>query len=60
MVIALTGKLPDAGYKTLIHLMNSSVDLLAQNLDRFKLAGLAHAPHNSADVANAPLKPRHT
>jgi GTPase SAR1 family protein len=60
MMIALTGKLLDAGYKTLIHLMNDSVDLLVQNLDRFKLAGLAPAPRNSADVVTSPLKPGHT
>jgi hypothetical protein len=60
MMIVLTAKLLDAGYKTLIHLMNDSVDLLVQNLDRFKLAGLAPAPRNSADVVHSPLKRGHT
>ena len=43
MMICLTAKLLDAGHGTIVHLMNDSVDLLIQNLDQFKLAGLA--PH---------------
>ena len=39
MMICLTAKLLDGGHRTLIHLMNDSVDLLVQNLERFKLAG---------------------
>src|SRR5882672_1966381 len=57
MMICLTAALLDANYKTIIHLMNDSVDLLAQNLGRFKLAGLAPAPRNSTDLANSPLIP---
>jgi hypothetical protein len=57
MMICLTAALLDAGYKTIIHLMNDSVDLLAQNLGRFKLAALAPAPRNSTDLANSPLIP---
>lgn len=55
MMICLTAKLLDNGEKTIIHLMNDSVDLLMQNLDRFKLAGLAPAPRNASDLINAPL-----
>src|SRR5205823_6232383 len=47
MMICLTAGLLDNGHKTNVHLMNDSVDLLIQNLDRFKLAGLAPAPRNS-------------
>jgi hypothetical protein len=57
MMICLTAALLDGDYKTIIHLMNDSVDLLAQNLGRFKLAGLAPAPRNSTDLANSPLIP---
>lgn len=59
MMICLTAKLLDTGHRTIIHLMNDSVDLLMQNLDRFKLAGLAPAPRNASDLANAPLVPGH-
>ncbi len=59
MMICLTALLLDKGYKTIVHLMNDSVDLLVQNLDRFKLAGLAPAPRNAADLANSPLVPGH-
>jgi len=55
MMICLTAKLLDKGHPTIVHLMNDSVDLLMQNLDRFKLAGLAPAPRNASDLTNAPL-----
>lgn len=57
MMICLTAKLLDAGHRTIVHLMNDSVDLLVQNLTRFMLAGLAPAPRNSSDLANSPLVP---
>ena len=59
MMICLTAALLDNGHKTIIHLMNDSVDLLMQNLDRFKLAGLAPAPRNATDLANSALVPGH-
>jgi Z1 domain len=55
MMICLTALLLDKGHRTLIHLMNDSVDLLRQSLERFKLAGLAPAPRSSADLTAAPL-----
>ena len=55
MMICLTTALLDAGHEVIVHLMNDSVDLLMQNLDRFRLAGLAPAPRNAADLANSPL-----
>jgi Z1 domain-containing protein len=55
MMICLTAKLLDEGHRIIIHLMNDSVDLLIQNLDRFKLAGLAPAPRNANDLAHASL-----
>ncbi len=59
MMICLTAQLLDLGHKTIVHLMNDSVDLLAQSLDRFKLAGLAPSPRNSSDLAQSPLVPGH-
>jgi len=59
MMICLTAKLLDCGHQTIVHLMNDSVDLLRQSLDRFKLAGLAPAPRNSSDLINYPLTPGH-
>jgi hypothetical protein len=59
MMICLTAKLLDDGHKIIIHLMNDSVDLLMQNLDRFKLAGLAPAPRNATDLVNSPLVTGH-
>jgi GTPase SAR1 family protein len=44
MMICLTARLLDKGHSTVVHLMNDSVDLLSQNLKRFKAAGLAPAP----------------
>ena len=60
MMICLTAALLDKGHKTIVHLMNDSVDLLMQNLDRFKLAGLAPAPRNATDLANSSLVPGHS
>jgi hypothetical protein len=60
MMICLTALLLDKGYRTIVHLMNDSVDLLRQNLDRFKLAGLAPAPRNSSELATAPLVHGHS
>lgn len=59
MMICLTARLLDAGHKIIVHLMNDSVDLLMQNLDRFRLAGLAPAPRNATDLANSPLTVGH-
>lgn len=59
MMICLTARLLDAGYKIIVHLMNDSLDLLRQNLDRFCSAGLAPAPRNATDLANSPLTAGH-
>ena len=55
MMICLTARLLDDGHKIIIHLLNDSVDLLRQSLDRFTLAGLAPTPRNATDLANSPL-----
>ena len=59
MMICLTAKLLDLGYATIVHLMNDSVDLLVQNLNRFKLAGLAPAPRSSSELTSSPIVPGH-
>jgi len=50
MMICFTAKLLDNGHKTIVHLMNDSVDLLTQNLRRFKGSGLAPAAKNSSEL----------
>jgi hypothetical protein len=50
MMIALTARLMDEGYKIVLHLLNDNVSLLDQNLKRFKAAGLAPAPVNFKDI----------
>jgi Z1 domain/SWI2/SNF2 ATPase len=50
MMICLTAKLLDQGYPIIVHLLNDSVDLLSQNLKRFKSAGLAPAALTSSEL----------
>lgn len=50
MMICLTGKLLDDGHEVIVHLLNDSVDLLGQNLGRFKSSGLAPAARNFSEV----------
>lgn len=50
MMIGLTAKLLDGGHPIIVHLMNDSVDLLAQNLRRFKQSGLAPAPRSLSEL----------
>ena len=54
MMICLTAKLLDDGHSIIVHLMNDSVDLLTQNLTRFKASGLAPAPRNSSELLLSP------
>jgi hypothetical protein len=50
MMICLTAKLLDEGHAVIIHLLNDSVQLLEQNLVRFKRSGLAPAARNFTEV----------
>jgi Z1 domain-containing protein len=50
MMICLTAKLLDSGHRAIVHLMNDSVDLLAQNLTRFRNSGLAPAPRGLSEM----------
>jgi len=53
MMICLTAKLLDSGSRVIVHLMNDSVDLLTQNLKRFKASGLAPAARNSSELLSS-------
>lgn len=50
MMIALTAKLLDIGTKLIIVLLNDSVQLLGQNLERFQRSGLAPAPKKFSEI----------
>lgn len=50
MMICLTAKLLDEGHQFIVHLLNDSVDLLGQNLGRFKQSGLAPAARNFSEI----------
>jgi hypothetical protein len=50
MMICLTGQLLDQGHKTIVHLMNDSVDLHTQNLKRFRASGITPAPRGLQEV----------
>ncbi len=56
MMICLTARLIDEGYNFIIHLLNDSVDLLGQNLGRFKDSGLAPAPKNFSEILDPAVK----
>ena len=50
MMIALTAKLLDLGIKLVIVLLNDSVQLLGQNLERFQRSGLSPAPKKFSEL----------
>lgn len=50
MMIALTAKLLDVGFKILIALLNDSVQLLGQNLERFQRSGLSPSPKKFSEI----------
>jgi hypothetical protein len=50
MMIALTAKLLDDGYKMIVLLLNDSVQLLNQNLSRFRKSGLDPAPRSFSEI----------
>lgn len=56
MMIGLTAKLLDEGYKIIIHLLNDSVDLLNQNLRRFKKSGLSPSPKHYKEIIDPEVK----
>ena len=56
MMICLTAKLLDEGFHFVLHLLNDSVDLLGQNLGRFKSSGLAPAARNFTEILDPAVK----
>lgn len=59
LMICLTARLLDEGHHSIIHLVTDNVSLLSQNLDRFKLAGLAPSPRNATEVVGGPISKGH-
>lgn len=58
MMICLTAKLLDEEREIIVHLLNDSVDLLGQNLGRFKSSGLAPAARNFSEILDPAVKVR--
>jgi hypothetical protein len=56
MMICLTAKLLDEGYQCILHLLNDSVDLLGQNLGRFKSSGLSPAARNFSEILDPAVR----
>jgi len=56
MMIALTAKLLDDGHKVIIVLLNDSVQLLSQNLERFRRSGIDPAPKNFSELLDPTIK----
>lgn len=56
MMICLTAKLIDEKHEVIVHLLNDSVDLLGQNLGRFKSSGLAPAAKNFSEILDPAVK----
>jgi hypothetical protein len=56
MMIALTAKLLDVGFQVVIVLMNDSVQLMTQNLNRFQRSGLAPLPKKFTEVLPPEIK----
>jgi hypothetical protein len=50
MMIALTAKLLDIGFKIIVILLNDSVQLLDQNLERFQRSGISPSPKKFSEV----------
>jgi len=56
MMIALTARLLDAGHQIIIHLLNDSLQLLEQNLDRFQRSGLSPSPCNFSEILDPAIE----
>ncbi len=56
MMIALTAKLLDEGRKIIIILLNDSISLLNQNLERFSRSGLSPTPKNFTEILKPEIK----
>ncbi|NHQ79880.1 P-loop NTPase family protein, partial [Elizabethkingia miricola] len=56
MMIALTAKLLDEGFKIIVALLNDSVQLLGQNLERFQRSGLSPSPKKFSEILSPEVK----
>lgn len=56
MMISLTAKLLDNGYKLIIVLLNDNVQLLNQNLSRFRRSGIDPAAKNFSEIMDPIVK----
>lgn len=56
MMICLTAKLLDLGYEFILHLLNDSVDLLSQNLGRFRNSGIAPTATSFVEILDPAVK----
>lgn len=56
MMIALTARLLDEGHKIIVILMNDSVQLLGQNLERFQRSGLSPSPKKFNEILSLEVK----
>lgn len=56
MMIALTAKLLDVDFKIVIALLNDSVQLLDQNLERFQRSGLSPSPKKFSEILPPEVK----
>ncbi|MBE7172496.1 MAG: DEAD/DEAH box helicase family protein [Williamsia sp.] len=56
MMIALTAKLLDENFKIIVVLLNDSVQLLGQNLDRFQRSGLSPSPKKFNEILSPEIK----
>jgi hypothetical protein len=59
MMIALTAALLDRGSKIVVLLLNDSVQLLTQNLERFRRSHIDPAPKNFSEVLDSSVKIGH-
>lgn len=56
LMIALAAKLLDEGHKLVIILLNDSVQLLGQNLERFQSSGLSPSPKKFSELLPSEVK----
>lgn len=56
MMIALTARLLDEGFKIIVVLLNDSVQLLGQNLERFQRSGLSPTPKKFSEIMSESVK----
>jgi hypothetical protein len=56
LMVALTARLLDEGFKLVLILLNDSVQLLGQNLERFQRSGLSPTPKKFSEILPSEVK----